>query len=151
MPAPPRSTNLSLNSPPMNRCFPKKVAGLQAKPSCGPKLFRSLFVSCLEVEIFAPAKPPAESRIKLPKTRPPVAVTGEKYSHRNPRLNVTLGRNFQSSWAKNAISLVRKGTSLAIGFPSGLAVYCSKIGVPLAKFHGRKNEYSGLAPPNSPL
>src|SRR4030095_11914120 len=132
MPAPPRITSLFTN-----------LSGDHAKPICGPRLFQSDRVTLLTVTIFESISPLGPS-CKLPSWS---AWIGSKYSQRKPKLRLKFGITFQSRCPKKAMSELLNAALLACGLPFASALIASKIGVSLAKFHGRTKEYNGRAPP----
>src|SRR5215475_3708367 len=81
--------------PPRRTIFSRGL-GFQAKPNCGPKLFRSGLNRSPPVLILAPSREPFGPRTRF-EILPLALRSGVKYSHRKPRFRVRLGRAFQSS------------------------------------------------------
>src|SRR5215468_12758381 len=89
IPKPPRRTTLSQDF------------GFHAKPTCGPKLFRSGLNRVPPVLSPAPDRDPLEPRMIFA-ILPLALRIGVKYSHLRPRFSVRFGRTFQSSCANRA-------------------------------------------------
>src|SRR6266508_564420 len=94
-PKPPRNTAL------FSMLRPRTVFGLQARPICGPKLFRSGLNRLPPALMLAPRRDPFGPRMRLA-ILSLLLRSGAKYSHRRPRFNVRFGRIFQSSCANRA-------------------------------------------------
>src|SRR5437667_2427024 len=94
-PKPPRNTAL------FSRLWPKTVFGLQAKPICGPKLFRYGLNRSPPALILAPRRDPLGPRTRFEILSLELR-SGVKYSHRRPRFTVRFGRSFQSSCTNRA-------------------------------------------------